>query len=471
MAALSRIASVAFISYSVSLTAAGPGSRALFSSDDVVALKLSAPFNELFQHARAEEGYSVTGTVVYPEAGHNVTIDGATFGLRGHTSIRESECTFPKLKIEFPAGAGATAADGTLFAGLKGIKLGTHCGESADDSVTPKYGRLPNEQAPLREVAVYRLLNALGVPTLKARAARVSYVYTDAQPGRTPDQQKPIVRNAMLLENNGEALKRLGAGSELTEEQFTNARERFTPEDTATLAFAEAMIGNFDWCVRMFKGDAYRCDAPHPLWNVTAAVGADGRARPVMYDFDVSGMVAGRHRWFKDVFNATFVASGSPIEVEVLSQVQRTRTLFTRSVLDVARHRFNQRKADVYRVVESATLDPQGRQQIKQYLDAFYAAIGPDEAFYRPVVAAKGTMAFADAEGGAAVCSASGAIPVGTPVSEPIEKSGQRMKVMLLDALWHWAPPIKCDAVHSGAVWIDAAAVSTDFPSASPKQP
>jgi hypothetical protein len=157
--------------------------------------------------------------------------------------------------------------------------------------------------------------------------------------------------------------------------------------------------------------------------------------------------------------------------VEVLSQVQRTRALFNRSVLDAARHHFAQRKAEGYRVVESATLDPQGRQQIKQYLDAFYAAIGSDEAFYRPVVAAKGTMAYADAAGASAVCSASGAIPVGTPVSEPIEKSGQRMKVMLLDALWHWAPPIKCEAVHNGAVWIDAGAVSTDFPAASPRQP
>jgi hypothetical protein len=467
---LSRIVPVALISYAVSLTAAGLGDRALFSSHDVVALTLSAPFNELFQYARGEESYEVTGTVVYADAGRAVTIDGATFSLRGHTSIRENECAFPKLKIEFPPEAGTGGADGTLFAGLKSIKLGTHCGESTDDSVTPKYGRLPNEQAPLRETAVYRLLDALGVPTLKARAARVSYKYTDAQPGRTPDQQQPIVRNAMLLESDSAALKRLGATGELTEAQFTNARERFTPEDTAALAFAEAMIGNFDWCLRMFKGDAYRCDARHPLWNITAALGADGRARPVMYDFDVSGMVAGRHRWFKDVFNTAFVASGSPVEVEVLSQVQRTRTLFNRGVLDAARHRFAERKADAYRVVESATLDSQGRQQIKQYLDAFYAAIGSDEAFYRPVVVAKGTMAFADAAGATAVCSASGAIPVGTPASAPIEKSGQRIKVMLLDALWHWAPPIKCDAVHTGAVWIDASAVSSDFP-APPSKP
>jgi hypothetical protein len=400
----------------------------------------------------------------YQDGRRNVTIEGLTLTLRGHTSIRESECAFPKLKIDFPAAEGNGTTSNTIFAGLNGIKLGTHCGESADNQVTPKYGRLPNQQAPLREAAVYRLLAALGVPTLQARAARVAYEYTDAQPGRTQDQQKPIVRNAMLLENTGAAVKRLGASDELTEQQFTNARERFTPEDTATLAFAEALIGNFDWCVRMFKGDAYRCDAQHPLWNVTAAVGADGRARPVMYDFDVSGMVAGQHRWFKDVFNAAFVSTSSSIEVEVLSQVQRTRTLFDRSVLDATRQRFIQRKADAHRAVESATLDPRGRQQITQYLDAFYAAIGSDEAFYRPVVTTKGAMAFADASGSAPVCPARGTIPIGTPVSEPIETSGTRAKVMLLDALWHWAPPVKCDAIRAAGVWIDRNAISDDFP-------
>jgi hypothetical protein len=441
----------------------------LFSSDQVQALTLSAPFNELFQHARSEEGYSVTGTLSYPDGGRDIRMDGVEIGLRGHTSIRESECAFPKLKIDLPKDA-ASQLDGTLFGGLKGFKIGTHCGESTDDTLTAKYGRLPNEQAPLREVAVYQLLHAIGVPTLKARPAKISYVYTDAQPGRTPDQQRPLVRNAMLLENTGTTLKRLGAVSELTEAQFTNARELFTPHDTAMLAFAEAMIGNFDWCVRMFKGDTYRCDDRHPLWNITAAVDPDGRARPVMYDFDVSGMVAGRHRWLKDVLNTGFVPSGSPVEVEVLSQVQRTRSIFNRGVLDAARQRFMQRKADVYRTLETATVDARGRDQIREYLDAFYAAIGSDEAFYRPVIAVMGATAFADAVGTTPVCLNSSAIPVGTPVSEPIERRAQRVKVSLLDALWHWAPPIKCDAVHNGAVWVESTAIGTDFPTASIKQ-
>ena len=80
------------------------------------------------------------------------------------------------------------------------------------------------------------------------------------------------------------------------------------------------------------------------------------------------------------------------------------------------------------------------------------------------MVTAKGATAFANAVGNAPVCVNSSVIPVGTPVSEPIEHQGQRVKVTLLDALWHWAPPIKCDAIHTGAVWVESSAIGTDFP-------
>ena len=38
-----------------------------------------------------------------------------------------------------------------VIARLTSLKIGTHCGESADDTVTAKYGRLPNENAAHRE--------------------------------------------------------------------------------------------------------------------------------------------------------------------------------------------------------------------------------------------------------------------------------------------------------------------------------
>src|SRR5947207_2074272 len=166
------------------------GTPTLFSSYDVVPLRLSAPFNELFTQARQAEDYEVKGTLVVPNGRRDVTVEGVKVSLRGHTSMRETECTFPKLKIDLPSEAHS------VLEGVGALKLGTHCGEATDGSVTPKYGRLPNEQAPLREAFVYRLLEAVGVLSAKARPARITYVYTDPQANQEPDQRQPIVRNA-----------------------------------------------------------------------------------------------------------------------------------------------------------------------------------------------------------------------------------------------------------------------------------
>jgi len=433
----------------------------LFSSYEVIAFKLEAPFNDLFAHARTRTSaeYGVSGTLTYTDGGHEVTVDGVKVSVRGNTSRRETECAFPKLKIQLPAGAPASA----LLSGITSLKIGTHCGESAGDSLTAKYGRLSNQQSPLREAFVYRLLESVGVPTLKARPAKLTYVYADALPGQSPPQEQPIVRNAMLLEDVDEAVKRFGGVREIEEKAFTNAKAQFTAADTARIAFAEAMIGNFDWCLKMTADDAYRCNARHPLWNIIAAASADGKARPLMHDFDVAGMVAGSHAWFKTVFNGAFVPSGSQTEVEVLAQVQRTRALFSRAELDAARADFVKRKSDAYRALAGATIDAAGKRRAQEYLDAFYMAIGSDDAFYRPVVTTEGARLYANKDR-AVVCSSRGVIPVGTPVSAPLQTDGTVIQVHVLDALWYWAEPARCPAVREGPVWIDADAVSKDFP-------
>jgi hypothetical protein len=431
----------------------------LFSSYDALPLQLKAPFNDLFEHARTNEEYVVTGTLSYTHEGRGQAVENVKVSVRGNTSRRETECAFPKLKVQLPANVQA----GPLLTGITSLKIGTHCGESAEDKLTPRYGRLPNEQSPVREAFVYRLLDSIGVPTLKARPARITYVYADARPAQTPAQEQPVVRSALLLEDADEAIKRFGGSREIEEKAFTHAQAQFAPADTARIMFAEAMIGNFDWCLKMQPGDTFRCNARHPLWNVIAAATADGKAVPLIYDFDVSGMVAGRHAWFKTHFNENFVPSRSQAEVEVLAQLQRARTLFNRAELDAARAEFMKRKPAAYQTLASGALDPAGKRLAQGYLDAFYAAIGPDDAFYRPVVARPGAQLYSD-ENRAVVCSSRGAIPVGTPVSEPVQTKGTVIQVHVLDALWHWAPPVKCAAVHEGPVWIDANAVSRDFP-------
>ena len=443
---------------------------AFFSTRDVLTLRLEGPFNELFTRAgqnltEVDTSSAVTGTLAVTQRGRDTAIEGVQIAVRGHTSRRPGECPFPKLKVTVPANhASAQAALG----GQTVLKIGTHCGDSPGDIITKKYGRLLNEQSPVREAFVYRLLEAVGAPTLKARQARISYIYTDPRSAGTPDQRQPLVRNAVVIEDDEDAIKRLGGTRQYDEKTFTNAREMFSVSDTAIVSFAEAMIGNFDWCLKMTRDDAYRCNARHPLWNVLAIVGADGKTRPLIYDFDVAGMVAGQHRWFADVYNEAFVPSKSHPALEVIGQVQRTRTLFERKDLATARAHFMQKKNDAYRTLDSSDVDAAGRKVIREYLDAFFQSIGSDEEFYRPAVVVSGLRAYADAAKTSAVCSAMGTIPVGTVVSEPLETSDRMMRVILLDTRWQWATPKPCAAIHEGPVWIQRDAVSRDYPAAAP---
>jgi hypothetical protein len=433
----------------VSSRANGP--RDLFSSYDIVSFRLDAPFDDLFAGAKDNPEYAVDGTLRDTTGGRTTDPVPVTVSLRGHTSRRDTECTFPKLKI------GAKNGREPLAGGGKSIKLGTHCGESRDDSLTARFGRLPNEKSPLREAAVYRLLDALQIPALRARPARVMYAFTG-------EETRTIERNAMLLEDEGDAVSRIRGTREIAAARFTTAADMFAPDDSANLAFAQALIGNFDWCIKFTTEDAYRCDARLKLWNVIAAAMKDGNAKPLMHDFDVTGMVAGRHRWLPDVYNAAFVPSKSEREVEVIAQLQRTRSLFDRKLLDTTRRRFLHRKTDAYRAIDAADVDPDGRRQIREYADAFYREIESDENFYRPVVTKPGTMLRQDGSPNAApACTSLGAIPVGTPVSAPIDSRNGMVKVVVLDALWHWSPA-KCPIVHRGMPWVEQQAIGRDFP-------
>ena len=122
-----------------------------------------------------------------------------------------------------------------------------------------------------------------------------------------------------LLEDDDDASRRLGATIQLTEDRFDTARSTFAEADSARLAFAQAMVGNFDWCLRFHPGDRYRCDDLHPLWNILGVAHDDTWALPVVYDFDLSGIVVGRHNWFGKVFSTSFVPSRSRIEIEVMA--------------------------------------------------------------------------------------------------------------------------------------------------------
>jgi hypothetical protein len=324
----------------------------VFSSYSVLTATIEAPFAELIEKGRRQSDYEVTGSLTLSGAdGRRTTsIENVKITMRGHTSLRESECSFPKLKLDFAD----ARVDGTIFDDVSAVKIGTHCSDKPDGP-GGKYGRWPNDKAAHREAFVYRLLEATGVPSLKARPARLTYI--DSRAGNR--RAEPVVRNAMWLEDDSEALERYGARSELSPKQFGSAPSIFAMADLAKLFFAEAMIGNFDWCLRMSPRDTYRCNDTTPIWNVLGFIKSEGMAVPVMHDFDIAGMVTTRHTWFGKVFNRAFAESEA--EVEVLAQVQRTRSVFPRDLLNAARRDLIGRKAAAYEALADSPMDDAGR--------------------------------------------------------------------------------------------------------------
>ncbi|HTM25315.1 MAG TPA: hypothetical protein VL225_08985 [Vicinamibacterales bacterium] len=421
-----------------------PGSvslEGLLSGATPAVLTLVAPLNELFQKDSGNEEYGVRGTLSYKDPdGRDVALPDVTVSVRGHTS--ETECSFPKLKLK-AKGSGS-------------LKIGTHCGEEPDDALSKKYGRLTNEKSPLREALAYKLLEALEVPALRTRPARITYVDSSASAAA------PLVRNAILVEDDADAMKRAGGTTELSMETFGDVRKRSASHDAARIVFGEALIANFDWCLKFSPDDAYRCNEQKPLWNLLAFDRGGGQAALMMKDLDLAGIVVGTHPWFSSIFNPAFVPSKSEVDVEVISQVQRTRSLYSRADLDALRRDFAGRKAAVYAVVDKADVDSRGREIARAHVDAFFGAIA-DEAFYRPVVATRDVQLYVDAAGTKEACGPKDTVDVGTPVNV-LQQSGSMSQVVVLDALWRWGPKNQCAAVEKGSVWIRSDAISSDYP-------
>src|SRR6185437_9116987 len=105
-----RRAAIAFIVLltSASLFAAPqPKLDQMLNGTDTLALTLEAPLQQLFaQKASDDDKVFVRGTLSYTDAsGQRVTIPGLEVSVRGHSSRRDTECTFPKLKLKLKGAA------------------------------------------------------------------------------------------------------------------------------------------------------------------------------------------------------------------------------------------------------------------------------------------------------------------------------------------------------------------------------
>src|SRR5262245_11924218 len=78
--------------------------QSVFDDNSVLEFTIRAPFADLIARGRRQPDYVVNGALSYVDsrAGRRVDIDRVEVGVRGHTSLVESECEFPKLKLKLP---------------------------------------------------------------------------------------------------------------------------------------------------------------------------------------------------------------------------------------------------------------------------------------------------------------------------------------------------------------------------------
>src|SRR5258705_8620885 len=71
---------------------------AVFSSYSIIEATIEAPFAELIEKGRQQSDDGVSGTVTLSDHNRETRLENVRITTRGHTSLRETECSFPKLK-------------------------------------------------------------------------------------------------------------------------------------------------------------------------------------------------------------------------------------------------------------------------------------------------------------------------------------------------------------------------------------
>lgn len=368
----------------------------LFTSSDVLALRVEAPLGAAFEAAHAGEPDGMipglprrvkdafAGRLTFAGAGGASVTVPVELKVRGNSSLQE--CSFAKLTMKIPKDPSQPDRDLGPFAGDTKLKIGTHCGE--DPTGKGRIGRLRHELATHRESAVYQLLGALldgtaDEPALHTRAARITWV--DTTGGEGGGASAPLERDAFLLEAADRLAGRLGAPKHcravpgedaevcdpvLEDVEVADVEASSLDEaHVAQLATFHAMVGNWDWSLGRVGSSSGK-----GLWNTDVLVfaGADGappRLVPVAQDFDLATAVTGRLR------GAVGPLDPAALEATASAALDELDAAVSPSARDAAHARALAQRAAIEATLAKAPVDAAGRASLEAHLAAFYAAL------------------------------------------------------------------------------------------------
>lgn len=336
-----------------------------YFQDKPMSIVLRAPFTKLLQQRQQVVGtpdeikskiVPLPGTlIILSDLNKPISEVPVMIDLRGHTSLMESQCDFPKLKIIFSNNASTFSQ--TIFSNIEKLDLGTHC--SVRGGFSPQLYRSWTGTSPHREALAYRFLNELGVPTLKSQMLYIDYV--DSENGRIFGAH----RQAFFLEDTAAAAKRLQGVEYFSSQKKYNNPEKasralfhFVQEATETnqtqvavMLLFENLIRNNDWKLRVTQDQAISTF----LWNVKIIKLLSLNAYYVLpYDFDLSEVVSGYSRSDENIkyYNSLVGAEAFTSAVQI----------------------YKNKKKDLYRLI-ALLPDVYSQRLLKKNLDRFYSQL------------------------------------------------------------------------------------------------
>lgn len=311
----------------------------LFATDILLEMELHLPWDSLLADIGEDPGYHDGTLVFYDSTGTRKEIM-VEVRARGHFRKNPDNCDFPPLKLKFRKESVA----GTVFEGLKDIKMVTHC-----QNEIPDY-----EQYVLQEYLIYKTYNIYTPLSFKTRLARIHYMDMSGP-------QDTLTRFAFFRENPEDMASR--NHGELLE--FESApQDKLDQDQLSLMAIFNYMIINTDYSI--------------PIMHNVVLVSRDyfEPPLPVPYDFDWSGLI-------NIPYDSPYVAhiSGSP------ERVYKGPCLRMKE-LEIILYEMQQKKLEIFELIlEFPYLDNEKKSRNIQDLHLFFIMSGNSklirEAFIR----------------------------------------------------------------------------------------
>lgn len=249
-----------------------PTTSPLFTSDEVLRLRIEAPFDQIFENRK------LAGLKVSRWFDAKLWVGDkpvrVKLRVRGHSS--RFFCKFPKLMMKLDEPETQLALKGTPFDSTQKVDIGTHC----DVDGKPQWN-FSGMQFNHREAMIYKWGQILNIPMAAARRALIAYKNSD---GLSPFFSKQ--HQAVLIQHAEEFEKEWGV-KEIKGKDQIGAKINSGNLDLPSLYIVERFqiwIGNGDWFASNLE--RYRSD----LHNVRMFEMPSGRLFLSPTDFNLSAI-------------------------------------------------------------------------------------------------------------------------------------------------------------------------------------